>query len=91
MASSDWDGKISNFKVSEQAFPELYQELSQMHHKERCDRLRCLAMLGMYALRGGAMTTVQHSSPLLEEQVEEKNNKLDKARNGLKGKLLQSV
>jgi hypothetical protein len=48
-------------------------------------------MLGMYALRGGAMTTVQHSSSPLEEQVEEKNNKLDKARNGLKGKLLQSV
>ena len=91
MTSNDWDGKISNLKVSEQAFPELYQELSKMHHKERCDRLRCLATLGMYALRGGVMTTVQHSSPPFEEQIEEKNNKLDKARNELKGKLMQSV
>ncbi|WP_347364514.1 hypothetical protein [Vibrio vulnificus] len=91
MASSDWDGKISNLKVSEQAFPELYKELSQMHHKDRCDRLRCLAMLGMYALRGGVMTTVQHSSPPIEELVEEKDKNLDKARIGLKSKLLKSV
>lgn len=39
MAGSKWDGKISNLNISEQAFPELYRELSQMQHKARSDRL----------------------------------------------------
>ncbi len=51
MAGSKWDGKISNLNISEQAFPELYRELSQMQHKARSDRLRALALLGLYSLR----------------------------------------
>lgn len=51
MTGSKWDGKISNLNISEQAFPELYHELSQMQHKARSDRLRALALLGLYSLR----------------------------------------
>lgn len=42
-----WDGSISNLRVSPKGHPELYNELSHMHHKERTDRLRSLAMLGL--------------------------------------------
>jgi hypothetical protein len=67
--SKTWDGKFSNLKISEQAFPELHRELADLHHKERSDRLRSLAMLGLYSLhnmgqnRAGPPATANLSPP----------------------------
>ncbi len=49
MAGSKWDGKISNLNISEQAFPELYRELSQMQHKARSDRLRACSIGSLFS------------------------------------------
>jgi len=97
VASSKWDGKISNLNISEQGFPELYRELSQMQHKTRSDRLRALALLGLYSLRfsGNIVSVGQPSSELqiaksLPEKVQV-DDKLDSKRDQLKGKLMGSV
>ncbi|CAM3420076.1 hypothetical protein HZS38_07905 [Xenorhabdus nematophila] len=97
MAGSKWDGKISNLNISEQGFPELYRELSQMQHKARSDRLRALALLGLYSLRfsGNIGSFGQPSSEhqIAKSQPEQLqvDDKLDSKRDQLKGKLMGSV
>uniref|UniRef100_UPI0036D7D00F hypothetical protein n=1 Tax=Photorhabdus sp. RM322S TaxID=3342825 RepID=UPI0036D7D00F len=97
MAGSKWDGKISNLNISEQAFPELYRELSQMQHKARSDRLRALALLGLYSLRfsGNIGFFEQPSSERQTAQPQpeplQDDAKLDSKRDSLKGKLMGSV
>nr|WP_174822198.1 MULTISPECIES: hypothetical protein [Morganellaceae] len=83
--------------ISEQAFPELYRELSQMQHKARSDRLRALALLGLYSLRfsgnigsfeqqGSESQPAQHQNPPVQADA-----KLNSQRDSLKGKLMGSV
>ncbi|BBK15059.1 hypothetical protein OIPHN330_59060 (plasmid) [Citrobacter freundii] len=97
MAGSKWDGKISNLNISEQGFPELYRELSQMQHKARSDRLRALALLGLYSLRfsGNIGSFEQQSSDSQPSQQQPEpvkaDEKLNSQRNSLKGKLMDSV
>ncbi|EGQ8542030.1 hypothetical protein GOZ70_02275 [Vibrio parahaemolyticus] len=97
MAGSKWDGKISNLNISEQGFPELYRELSQMQHKARSDRLRALALLGLYSLRfsGNIVSFEQQSSDSQPSQQQSEpvkaDEKLNSQRNSLKGKLMDSV
>ncbi|EOW9161645.1 hypothetical protein ACN1T8_002207 [Vibrio cholerae] len=97
MAGSKWDGKISNLNISEQGFPELYRELSQMQHKARSDRLRALALLGLYSLRfsGNIGSFEQQSSDSQPSQQQSEpvkaDEKLNSQRNSLKGKLMDSV
>ena len=97
MTGSKWDGKISNLNISEQAFPELFRELSQMQHKARSDRLRALALLGLYSLRfsgnigsfeqqGSESQPAQHQNPPVQADA-----KLNSQRDSLKGKLMGSV
>ena len=50
----EWNGKITNLNISAEAFPELYRELSPLRRKARGDRLRALALLGLYTLRSSA-------------------------------------
>lgn len=97
MAGGKWDGKISNLNISEQGFPELYRELSQMQHKARSDRLRALALLGLYSLRfsGNMGMFEQQGSERQPEQVHAEvartEERLVSQRNLLKGKLIGSV
>lgn len=94
-----WDGKFSNLKISEQAFPELFRELESLHHKERSDRLRSLAMLGLYSLhfmgqnREGSPALVPQPSPQESEPHSDTGHtpRLKEAQNELKGRLLGSV
>lgn len=97
--SKTWDGKFSNLKISEQAFPELFRELESLHHKERSDRLRSLAMLGLYSLnfmsqnKESLPVLVSHSSskePEIHSDTEH-TLKLKEAQTELKGRLLGSV
>lgn len=94
---SKWDGKISNLNISEQAFPELYRELYQMQHKARSDRLRALALLGIYSLlfsgnigafeqQGSESQPAQRQNPSVQADA-----KLNSQRDSLKGKLMRSV
>jgi hypothetical protein len=92
----NWDGKFSNLKISKLAFPELYQELKDLQHKERSDRLRSLAMLGLYSLQ--YMSHNKISSAALKGEVEpaelsasDINNEVDKTKSELKDRLLRSV
>lgn len=97
MTDNTWDGKITNLNISQQAFPELYRELSKMHHKARSDRLRSLALIGLYSLRFcGNISSTENVTPNqqddngLTETVNE-SDKLNTQRDSLKGKLLGSV
>ena len=65
MSDNTWDGKISNMKISERSFPELYKELSVIQHRERSDRLRSLALIGLLCLsnsNGGGLALQKASS-----------------------------
>lgn len=93
MPGDKWDGKISNLNISDQAFPELHAELSKMHHKARSDRLRSLALLGLYSLQfSGRMmapessTSASPPTPVTPEDVE-----INSKRVSLKSTLLGSV
>ena len=86
-----WDGKISNLKISSLSYPELHLELSKMNHKERCDRLRSLAFIGLLSLKNGIGLSALHQ--VADDSVIDINtaNKIDESRASLKGKLLQTV
>ena len=93
-----WDGRFSNLKISETAYPELHRELSQMHHRERGDRLRSLAMIGLCFLHNLGQNSVppvpSTNSAALQDPEQgkpEATHRLDKAKNELKDKLLGSL
>jgi len=89
MAGDRWDGKISNLNISEQAFPELHAELSKMHHKARSDRLRSLALLGLYSLQFSGRMMAPEPSGSVVPPLEP--NGVTSQRQLLKDKLLGSV
>jgi hypothetical protein len=78
-----WDGRISNLKISAEAFPELYQALAPLPSKARGSRLRALALLGLHALHTSGNAPCASSEPTADKTRE--------ARKMLKGKLLGSV
>lgn len=92
-----WDGKFSNLKVSKQAFPELFRELESLHHKERSDRLRSLAMIGLYSLHnmgqnnGGSPVLVGQGSSTEPDSHSGQKPRLNEAQKELKGRLLGSI
>lgn len=93
-----WDGRFSNLKISETAYPELHRELSQMHHRERGDRLRSLAMIGLCFLHNLGQNGVPHglsaNSAAQQDSEQEKPEatlKLEKAKSQLREKLLGSL
>lgn len=94
-----WDGKFSNLKISEQAFPELFRELELLHHKERSDRLRSLAMIGLYSLHfmgqnnGGSPALVSQGSSTEPDSHSDSGRtpRLNEAQKDLKGRLLGSI
>ncbi|MFC6674035.1 hypothetical protein [Marinobacterium aestuariivivens] len=94
-----WDGKFSNLKISEQGFPELFRELERLHHKERSDRLRSLAMIGLYSLynigqnNSGSPVSAPHPAYGVVDSPpdNEMPSQLDAAKKELKGRLLGSV
>lgn len=91
MAKS-WDGKFSNLKISEQAFPELFRELESLHHKERSDRLRSLAMLGLYSLNYMRQNSTGSLAPVPQFHSDTGHTpKLKEAQSELKGRLLGSI
>jgi hypothetical protein len=54
---NDWDGKLSNIKVSKFSHPELYGDLVKVNQRDRGERLRTLAMLGLQSLNLSALVT----------------------------------
>ncbi len=94
-----WDGKFSNLKISKLAFPELYQELKDLQHKDRGDRLRFLAMLGLYSLhnlshnkkRSASFECEQSSAEGIPSSTEGKVDKLQIKKSELKNRLLSSM
>lgn len=84
--SDKWDGKFSNLKISEHGYPELHRELAKLNFKERSDRLRSLATLGLYCLGNPGQNSVPAGPlhpvgasavvPQLKPQLNEKKTKL---------------
>ncbi len=81
------------------AFPELYQELKDLQHKERGDRFRVLAMLGLYSLHNlshnkktsasteDGLSSTEYSPNPIKDEVD----KLKKTKRELKNRLLNSM
>lgn len=93
MSKDGWNGRFSNLRVSESSFPELHKELSPLNHKDRCDRLRVLAMIGLYSLRGtdtGVAASAVEAQPLGKEPNENEGRK-SKVQSVLMNKFLSSV
>lgn len=90
MSNDGWNGKFSNLRVSEGSFPELHKELSPLSHKDRCDRMRVLALVGLYSLKGTGVAAGAVESKALETN-ESSESKNVSAKSELKNKLLGSV
>ena len=91
MAEDEWDGKITNLKISEEAFPELYHELSRLRRKARGDRLRALAFLGLHALRPSAGAAAQGDSLPAAFPGARGKGQANAEKDTLRDKLLDSV
>lgn len=53
-----WDGTITKLKVSDAVYPELHKDLSNIPQRERGERLRLLAYLGLQAIKMGSGAAV---------------------------------
>ena len=56
--STKWNGSIQGLVISEAAHPELYAELSKTTHRDRTNRLRSLALVGLFALHNRVQATI---------------------------------
>lgn len=92
-----WDGKISNLRISDGAFPELFSELAEIKQRDRCDRLRLLATLGLCYLRdlgqNNRASIIDENELVVEKKQKEPSPEpaLDKTKNTLKERLLGSL
>lgn len=50
MAES-WDGRIRSFRIRESAAPELYRDLDALNGRDRGERVRTLATIGLAFLK----------------------------------------
>lgn len=100
MGDHIWDGRLSKVNISDQSYPELFEELSKVSPRARSERLKSLAMFGLMYLRnsqtgaaGGAVNRVTESVEESILQVDAKKNteKLEKAKKEIKGRLLQTI
>lgn len=100
MDDKKWDGRITNIKVSDRTYPELYNELAMMQYKERSDRLKLLAYMGLMSLsRPMAVTPVAPlalaTQPVVDQAEDQSLGQEQEsaafAKHSLKGKLLGSI
>lgn len=82
-----WDGVISKLKVSRTVYPELFTDLAGIGQRDRGERLRLLAYIGLQAMRIGSGVDISHrgdapnarrdqdltDSKSIESSVSEKN------------------
>ncbi|MCB5162612.1 hypothetical protein [Marinomonas algarum] len=96
---TSWDGKISNLKISNESSKELFNELESLNARERCERLRTLATLGLYSLnflgqnnenKKGSNEDVELNGNLKEKPKTDNENVIE-AQKSLKSKLLGSM
>lgn len=87
--ADEWSGKLSSLRISPGAYPELFAALEKVPAKDRAERLRSLATLGLIAVRGGGIG-VSVELPAGEGGKGEGNRQAGK-KEALKGKLLQSL
>ena len=45
-----WDGVISKMRIGREVCPELFENLAPLHQKDRSDRIRLLAYIGLKTL-----------------------------------------
>lgn len=81
-----WDGKISNMIITSHGYPELHAELEEMTPKERADRLRSLALIGLLQVKNLPNTNVEQSPALIDEKDDKES-----VRQELKKKLISSL
>lgn len=48
---AEWNGTLSNIKIFPTTYSELYQDLKNVPSRERGERIRMLAMLGLQSLK----------------------------------------
>ncbi len=85
-----WNGEFRSLIISEDAHPELYVELARYTNRDRTNRFRTLALLGLFALqtRGGtASTIVEKPMAMSPENTSNQSVAVDR----IKQKVLGSV
>ena len=55
MAIQEWDGVIAKLKISGSVYPELFNDLHSVPQRERGERLRLLAYIGLQMVKMGAL------------------------------------
>ncbi len=50
-----WNGEFRSLVISEEGNPELYAELVRYESRDRTNRLRSLALIGLFAMQSRAM------------------------------------
>lgn len=95
-----WNGEFRSLVISEEGNPELYAELNHYESRDRTNRLRSLALIGLFALQSRALA-IAGASIVVEQgrgglEVNGVDSSQQEARaprrsNGLKKKMLDSL
>lgn len=92
-----WNGEFRSLVVNEEANPELYEELARYSHRDRTNRLRTLALIGLFALqhRGRNVGPMTGQDAGVPEPVRAENTApkqgLDRKRQDLRDRMLGSI
>lgn len=94
-----WNGRLSKVIISDQSYPELFDELLKVSPRARSERLKSLAMFGLMYLRqshaGEAVKQLAAvdviDDPRKSSEKDVKAEKLDKAKKEIRGRLLKAL
>lgn len=95
-----WNGEFRSLVISEEGNPELYAELERYESRDRTNRLRSLALIGLFALQsrtmgmaGGAIVVEQGRGANEGNGVapSQQEDRAQRRANKLKSKMLGSL
>lgn len=94
-----WNGEFRSLLVTEEGNPELYEELARYSHRDRTNRLRTLALIGLFALqtRGGSagLSPIQIPNTQVVDEPKQPSSEtkkgLDPKRQDLRDRMLGSI
>lgn len=95
-----WNGEFRSLVISEEGNPELYAELVRYESRDRTNRLRSLALIGLFALQSrtmgmpsGGVVVEQGRGPVEGNGAvpPQQENAAQRRANKLKSKMLGSL
>lgn len=91
-----WDGTISKLRISSQVYPELFENLKKIPQRERGERLRLLAYIGLQLASDGIRSmdksiSIEEKERFNREIEAEKKPSINEGTENRKNKFLEGI